>query len=604
PAVGERMQVVRGRGVDAAVLAAQLAADLEVEFAVPNGRQRIAAIASGAPTDPLYPAMAPGVRPQGPDSGQWTLRAPTAAAVTQPGDVVSAIDIEAAWVRTTGSANVVVAVLDTGVRFEHPDLGRAVSGGALLPGYDFVSNATIANDGNGRDGDPSDPGDWVTAADLGNSSFSGCEEAPSSWHGTSTASLIGAATGFDPATPGVGMAGAAPGVRVLPVRVLGKCYGTDADIQAAMLWAGGLPVDGVPRNPNPARVINMSLGSSGSCSAAYQSVMDRLTAAGVVVVVAAGNSAGGPVGTPGNCDGAIAVLGLRHAGSKVGFSDLGPEIAISAPAGNCVNVGPGDACLYPIVTATNSGAQGPAADGWTDSFNFSVGTSFASPLVAAVAGLMVSQQPALTPAEVRSALQSTARPFPSSGADNGPDDPTPVPSCYRLDLTGPTGQCYCPNDGQLCGAGMLDAGRAVAAVTGALARIEIATAAPTAGSAVTLSGANSLPAAGGAVSSYAWTLVDSGGIVSGFSSATNAPTATLLPGAAGSFTVRLTVTDTLGNASEAETRVTVAAAPAPPSGGGGGLASAPWVGGVALAALVLLPGSRRRRGALQRLPRA
>ena len=234
PAVGERMQVLRARGLGAAVLAAQLAADPEVEFAVPNGRQRIVNVPL-PPNDPFYlsgPPVDPSALTGGPASGQWYLRAPTAAAVGAPGDIVSAIDIESAWARTLGRPDVVVAVLDTGVRFEHPDLRRTSSGGSLLPGYDFVSDATIANDGNGRDGDPSDPGDWVSLAEAGRGSFTGCEESHSSWHGTRTASLVGAATGNN-----LGMAGSAPGVRVLPVRVLGKCYGTDADIQAGMLWA-------------------------------------------------------------------------------------------------------------------------------------------------------------------------------------------------------------------------------------------------------------------------------------------------------------------------------------------------------------------------------
>jgi serine protease len=583
PAVGERMQVVRARGVDAAALAAQLAADPEVEFAVPNGRQRRLT----APNDPLYPATLPGVRPHGPDSGQWYLRAPTAT-------VASAIDIEAAWARTTGSASVVVALLDTGVRFEHPDLGRTVNGGSLLPGYDFVADSQVANDGNGRDGDPSDPGDWVTSAEADRGTFTGCEEAPSSWHGTSTASLIGAAT-----NNGLGMAGSAPGVRVLPVRVLGKCFGSDADIQAGMLWAAGLPTGepDVPANPNPARIINMSLGSSGACNAAYQSVVDRITAAGVVIVAAAGNSTGGAVGTPGNCRGVIAVLALRHAGSKVGFSDLGPEIAIAAPGGNCINIAVGSPCLYPIVSATNSGAQGPASDGWTDSFDISVGTSFASPLVAGVVALMVSQQPALTPAQVRNALQATARPFPTSGSDNGPDDPSPVATCQAPSAGIEQLQCYCTT--ALCGAGMVDAGAAVAAVAGALARIEVAGPAPTAGSPVTLSGSGSLAAGGATVAGYAWELLDGGGIVNGFTSATNAATATLQPSGAGTFRVRLTVTDTLGNVSVAERSVGVAAVatqtPADPDGGGGGAVSGAWVAGLVLAAVALRRGAPGRR---------
>ncbi len=584
PAVGERMQVMRGRGIDAVALAAQLAADPEVEFAVPNGRQRRLA----APNDPLYLTGTPidlVAQRGGPVSGQWTLRAPSAG-------VTSAMNVEAAWARTQGSAGVVVALLDTGVRFEHPDLGRVANGGSLLPGYDFVSDSVVANDGDGRDADPSDPGDWVTHAESLTSGFADCGTSSSSWHGTSTASLVGAAT-----HNGIGMAGTAPGVRVLPVRVLGKCFGTDADIQAGMLWAAGLPVDGVPANPHPARVINLSLGSAGTCNAAYQSVVDRITAAGVVIVAAAGNSAGGAVGEPANCRGVIAVLALRHVGTKVGFSDLGPEITIAAPGGNCVNIAVGSPCLYPIVSATNDGAQRPGTDAWTDSFNISVGTSFSSPLVAAAVGLMVSQRPELTPAHVRSALQATARPFPASGADNGPDDPTPVAQCHAPSAGVEQLQCYCTRG--LCGAGMVDAGAAVAAVAGALAHVEVDEAAPTAGRLLTLSGMASLAGPGATVTGYAWTLLDGGGIVTAFASATNAATATLQPGAAGMFTVRLTVTDSLGHTSTAERSVTVAAAlvvtTPPDSGGGGGLVSAPWVAGVLLAAVALRRTPRRRR---------
>jgi len=144
-AVGERTQVLSASGMSATELAAKLAADPDVEFAVPNGRAR----RTTAPNDPLYAlSMAElrsnGVSTQrGPASGQWYLRAPAATLAAGP---VSSIDIEAAWARTRGSAGIVVAVLDTGVRPEHPDLS-----GRLLPGYDFVSNSTVANDGDGRD---------------------------------------------------------------------------------------------------------------------------------------------------------------------------------------------------------------------------------------------------------------------------------------------------------------------------------------------------------------------------------------------------------------------------------------------------------------------
>ena len=571
-AVGERTQVMRAKGVDATTLAAQLAADPEVEYAVPNGRRRILS----APNDPLYAEAAAGVRPTGPDSGQWYLRAPDST-------IKSAIDIETAWLRHTG-ANVVVAVLDTGVRSEHPDLA-----GQLLPGYDFVSNATVANDGNGRDADASDPGDWVTDAETRTSTFSDCGASSSSWHGTATSSLVAGATNNS-----LGMAGSAPDAKVVPVRVLGKCYGSDADIQAGMLWAAGLAVDGVPANTNPARVINMSLGGSGSCDAGYQDVVNRITAAGVVIVAAAGNSAGGPVGVPANCSGVIGVLALRHAGSKVGFSDLGPQISIAAPGGNCINITEGSPCLYPILAATNSGTRGPVDSRWTDSFDISVGTSFSSPLVAGVAALMMGVQPGLTPAQVRSTLQSTARAFPSTGADNGPDDPTPVTQCHAPATGVDQLQCYCNTS--YCGAGMMDAGAAVAAVAGPLARIDVDTAAPTAGKLVQFNGSNSTMAPGRTLVSYAWDITQSGGIVTGFSSATNAATASLTPSAAGSFTVRLTVTDNTGVSIATTRTVSVAAAATPvtpSSSGGGGAASLWWVLGVLTAAVALRHTARR-----------
>ncbi|GMV45599.1 MAG: hypothetical protein AMXMBFR66_09970 [Pseudomonadota bacterium] len=455
----QRMPVVGADGVDAATLARQLAADPEVEWAVPERRQRRLA----APNDPLYAAAAHGVRPYGPDSGQWYLRAPDAT-------LRSAIDIEAAWARTRGSAGVVAAVLDTGVRFEHPDLGRAAAGGKLLPGYDFISDAAVANDGDGRDPDPSDPGDWVSAAEANQvgGPFYHCGATdtagryigePSSWHGSSTASLVGALT-----DNALGMAGTAPQVMVLPLRVLGKCFGNSSDILAAMRWAAGLSVPGVPDNPNPARVINMSLGGSGACGIDYQTVVDELVARGVTIVAAAGNSAGGAVGEPANCRGVLAVLALRHAGTKVGFSDLGPEIAIAAPGGNCVNVAAGSPCLYPILAATNSGTQGPAASGWSDSYDATVGTSFSAPLAAGVAALMLSAQPQLSPAQLRTLMQGTARPFPQGGADNGSSDPTPVAPCVAPQAGVQQLQCYCTS--ALCGAGMLDAGAAVAAAAG------------------------------------------------------------------------------------------------------------------------------------------
>ena len=168
-----------------------------------------------------------------------------------------------------------IADIDTGVRFDHPDLLRAGLGGRLLPGYDFVAEDQsptngaalntflIANDGDGWDPDPSDPGDWINSSDQANTTLfpaTDCAIADSSWHGTRVVGILGALT-----NNGVGLAGMTWNPYLLPVRALGKCGGYDSDIIAGMHWAAGLSVTGVPDNPYPARIINLSLGGPGSC---------------------------------------------------------------------------------------------------------------------------------------------------------------------------------------------------------------------------------------------------------------------------------------------------------------------------------------------------
>ena len=455
-ALAEATQVVMADGMDSASLAARVATQADVEYAIPDQRRRVFT----APNDPLYAAGVPG---NGPAVGQWYLRAPDAT-------VASSLDVETAWSVTTGNPSVVVAVLDTGVRFDHPDLLPVAAGGPLLPGYDMVSDAGPANDGDGRDADASDPGDWVTAAEANDASgpFHACTDLDSttgqyvaedsSWHGTQVAGILAART-----DDGIGMASVARDVRILPVRVLGKCGGFDSDIIAGMRWAAGLPVPGVPANTTRARVINLSLGGDGACTAAYQDAVAQVLAAGTVVVAAAGNDAGHAVSAPANCAGVIAVAALRHTGSKVGFSNVGPEVALSAPGGNCVNTDPGTPCLYPILTTRNTGTTVPRDASYSDSFTSSLGTSFATPLVAGTAALMLSVQPALATADVRALLRATARPFPTTGSDDGgvvvPVCQAPTFDAQRSPVD--QAQCYCTT--ATCGAGMLDAGAAVRA---------------------------------------------------------------------------------------------------------------------------------------------
>ena len=565
--LGPRSQLVTGSGLRSADLATRLAAQPDVEYAEVDGRKRPFA----APNDPLYAAG----QATTPAVGQWYLRAPNAT-------TVSAINAEAAWAITTGKPSIVVAVLDTGVRPEHPDLQ-----GKLLPGYDFVGTVAASNDGDGRDSDPSDPGDFVIAADVG--VVSGCTTADignSSWHGTETAGMIGAAT-----NNGIGMASVGRDVKLLPLRVFGKCGGFDSDIQDAMRWAVGLAVAGAPLNANPAKVLNLSLGGPQACSQSYKDVIAEVTARGAVIVVAAGNE-GLKVDSPANCPGVIAVAGVRHTGTKVGYSSLGPEVTLSAPAGNCVNQN--GTCLYPLLTTFNNGKQGPGSSNYSDGdVHPTLGTSFSTPLVAGTAALMFSANSSLTPAQVITALKAAARPFPSTGADAGVTACTAPTTVEQL-------ECYCSTS--TCGAGLLDAGVAVAAVAGINAHINVASTAVTAGVQVALDGLSSRGSSGRAISTYAWAITSGAGSAS-FTSATNASTAVLLPTAAGSVTVSLTVTDTAGQQDTTSITFTVSAAtppsvtpPAPASGGGGGAMEFGWLLGWLASVIGVWAVTPRRRG--------
>jgi serine protease len=534
--ISQQTQVISASGVSGTALATLLAAEPDVEYAVLDQRRRHMMV----PNDPYYLQGPPisGNTAGGPIAGQWYLHAPA-------GEVASSINAPGAWGLTTGAPNIVVAVLDTGVRFEHPDLA-----GRLLPGYDMVSDLATANDGNARDSDPSDPGDWVTASEAANpsSSLYGCTVENSSWHGTLTSSILGAAS-----NNGIGMTGVAWGVQLLPVRVLGKCGGYDSDIIAGMQWAAGLAVPGVPANPNPARVINMSLGSSGLCSQSYIDAINTITSQqnSVSIVIAAGNDSLA-VSSPADCPGVISVAGLRHYGTKVGFSSLGPEITLSAPGGNCVNTSAGSACLYPILGASNSGLSSPLSSTYTDSFNPSLGTSFSAPLVAGTVALMLSVQPALTLAEIKAALQSSARTFPFRGVPN--DVNGPIPACHAP-TPATQSQCYCTTT--TCGAGMLDAASAVAAALGLQPRISVTQSTLHPGEMVTLSSLNSLVGSGRTVATVQWSIVDGGGVVNTFLGGANTPLATLIPLVRGPFSVRLTVTDNLGVTASAETTLSV-----------------------------------------------
>ncbi len=334
-----------------------------------------------------------------------------------------------------GGVSAVVAVLDTGIT-PHPDLL-----GRVLPGYDFVSDPLLANDGNGRDPDASDPGDWVSAADRQQSRFAGCAEQRSSWHGTVIAGLVAANT-----DNAVGVAGIDRQARILPVRVAGKCGAAVADIVDGMRWAAGLPVAGVPTNPNPARIINISFGGAASCGQEYQSAVDELRRIGVVVVAAAGNDHGA-VARPANCSGVVGVAALNRDGFKTHYSSFGSALASSGLAtvgGDDGRSGAWRELLADggLVTVWNAGATGVGEAGYAKLF----GTSFAAPLVSGTISLMLGVNPALTAEQVIDGLRKTVRPHVGSSLIGACSDSNP-------------GRCICTT--QTCGAGMLDAEQAL-----------------------------------------------------------------------------------------------------------------------------------------------
>lgn len=316
-----------------------------------------------------------------------------------------------AWDNATG-AGVVVAVLDTGYR-PHADLNAN-----LLPGYDMISDSFVGNDGNGRDSDARDPGDWVLANECGGSHSA----SDSSWHGTHVAGTIAAVT-----NNGTGVAGVAYGAKVVPVRVLGKCGGYTSDIADGIIWASGGTVSGVPANANPAKVINMSLGGSGACSSTTQAAINSARSRGSVIIIASGNDNSNANNfNPGNCAGVVNVAATNRSGGRAYYSNYGTSIDVAAPGGamNSANDPNG------VLSTYNTGTTTPGSD----SYAYSQGTSMAAPHVAGVAALIAQKKPGATPDEIETILKTTTRPFPAT----------------------------CNN----CGTGIVDAAAAVAAASG------------------------------------------------------------------------------------------------------------------------------------------
>lgn len=423
---------------EARAQAERLRADPDVEWVIVNEIERPAAVP--APNDTNYNLQT------------WL----------QPGPSLAGPDFPAAWDLMDGRtlSPVVVAVLDSGVA-NHADLTGRVN---WAGGYDFVSEVEYAKDGSGQDADAHDPGDGIdrvnhpedTNPQLFNTTT--CPDAASTWHGTRIAGILGAAT--DNAAGVAGILRPLSGQVILPVRVGGKCGAAVSDIVEGLLWSAGIAYNGSPAaNPAPARILNLSFGGDGACDAAaiasvgstawlYDQTVSALRQKGALLIASAGNGdknthIGYATATrPASCPNVLAVTALNLQGFKATYANFVNHTVLRPGLATVGGdpYGPSDPGLFSL---SNAGVYDVGAD----TYNYGSGTSYAAPMVAGTAALMLAVQPTLSVDELITGLTNSAnvRAFP--GGAGG--------AC----TAGNRGNCNCTT--ATCGAGILDAGLAV-----------------------------------------------------------------------------------------------------------------------------------------------
>lgn len=387
---------------EAAALIRQIAADPAVEFVEPeyllkkvDGIKPAGAATFTVPNDTYYGGY------------QWDYLVANGSSFfdnTLNANVANwgGANIQQAWSLADGTG-VTIASLDTGVT-QHPDLNLSLANA----GYDFITSAAVSGRStNGRVSGGWDTGDWVTAGQCG----TGQPAEGSSWHGTHVFGTVGG----EITNNGTGMVGTAFGAQVVPVRVLGHCGGSNADIADAITWASGGSVSGVPANAHPAQVISMSLGGSGKCtsSSVLSQAITGAIGRGTAVVVAAGNSnANASNYSPASCAGVVTVAATGVTSARAYYSNYGSIVTLAAPGGGVYknDASSGTQATTGFIWSTiNAGTTTPT----TATYGGMAGTSQATPHVAGVVALMQSYRLSLgksllTPAQVTSLLKSSA----------------------------------------------------------------------------------------------------------------------------------------------------------------------------------------------------